>query len=66
MFVDVYNVKAIESSIGIFKRKCTLFTVDLQIHEKIDLYTLIWFSYVFMFFFFQKWKKQNFQIYDWQ
>lgn len=66
MFVDVYNVKAIESSIGIFKRKCTLFTVDLQIHEKIRFVylDLIQLPYVFMFFFFQKWKKQNFQIYD--
>lgn len=51
MFVDVYNVKAIESSIGIFKRKCTLFTVDLQIHEKIRFVYLNWFDSVIWFFF---------------
>lgn len=62
MFVDVYNVKAIESSIGIFKRKCTLFTVDLQIHEKMRF---VYLDLIQLFVvFFQKWKKQNFQIYD--
>lgn len=62
MFVDVYNVKAIESSIGIFKRKCTLFMVNLQIHEKMRF---VYLDLIQLFVvFFQKWKKQNFQIYD--
>lgn len=60
MFVDVYNVKAIESSIGIFKRKCTLFTVDLQIHEKIRFVYLDLIQLCVYVFFFSKVEKTEF------